>query len=445
MSFIDYLRQKRDELADKLSDDSKDVHSDVLDEVEKGFEGIREDLSDTIAKIQACALENADRIFALLRKIKPIVVFRDFALVTRFDDVQEVLSHDNVFQTLYPEKLEAVGGVPEGTLGQPNNPGHQRDVANMSVAFRREDIPDRIVPWIRQHAEQAVAASNGRLDVVSGLTRYVPPRWIGQYIGIPGPSPEQLADWADSIFRYIFTDLDNDPAIAGPSLESAKEFRQYIDGVMAERKQNRGQHDDVLERFLAMQDIDLPGMFDARIRATLMIMVYGTVTLSAKAPAQAIDELLRRPKELAAAQEAARAGNTERVAKYVWEALRFSAVNPGLFRTATEDYIVAKGNMRATKIPKGTRVFAALESAMLDEHELDDPTEFRIDRPAYQFMHFGHGLHECFGRYVSYQQVPILVQEVLKQKNLRRAPGADGELEIRDRVFPVKMVVEFDT
>ena len=444
MSLIDFLHRQSEALAERLRGDSKDVHPEVLETVERGLGGVEDDLESTVAKIRSCALENADTIFAILRRIKPILLYKDFALVTRFDDVQEVLSQDDVFHTLYPEKLEKVGGVSEGTLGQPNNPGHMRDVSNMRIAFRREDIPTRIVPWIRRHAEEAVAASGGRLDVVSGLTRWVPPRWIGHYIGIPGPSPEQLADWADSIFQYIFTDINNDPAVAGPSLEAAAQFRQYVDAAIAERKRKRGQTDDVLERFLEMQDAGLPGMDDDRMRATLMIFVYGTVTLNTRAPALAIDELLGRPEALAGAQESARAGDLETVASYVWEALRFSAVNPGLFRMASEDYVVAKGYHRAKKIPKGTTVFAALESAMLDGEEIDEPTDFRLDRPHYHYLHFGHGLHECLGRYVGYQQVPILVQAVLKQHNLRRAAGAAGELELRDQIFPVRMDVEFD-
>jgi cytochrome P450 len=153
--------------------------------------------------------------------------------------------------------------------------------------------------------------------------------------------------------------------------------------------------------------------------------------------------LLDRPDKLAEAQQAARADDDPLLAQYVFEALRFNPNNPGLFRIATEDYTVAKGKMHATLIPRGTTVIAATQSAMFDDTIVDAPNEFRTGRPEYAYMHFGYGLHTCFGQYLNRVQIPGILKPLLKRKGLRRADGAAGQLQY-DGSFPRSLRVMFD-
>lgn len=48
-------------------------------------------------KIKTWAKNHLNFIFRLLRELKPILILKDFALITRFKDVQEVLSRDDAF------------------------------------------------------------------------------------------------------------------------------------------------------------------------------------------------------------------------------------------------------------------------------------------------------------------------------------------------------------
>ena len=61
-----------------------------------------------IAKLQAWALNHPALIFALLRNVKPILAIKNFALVTRYEDIQEVLARDDVFHVTYQAKMEQV-------------------------------------------------------------------------------------------------------------------------------------------------------------------------------------------------------------------------------------------------------------------------------------------------------------------------------------------------
>jgi len=441
MSLLSYLKGKYDDVAERLDESSKDVREDISEVVSRGLSTVREDLDGLTAKLKGLAFEHTDEIFAILRRIRPIVVHKDVAIITRFDDVQEVLALGDVFQTLYEPKLQAVSG--RGAVGGPNTAEYMRDASLMRLTFRREDIEARIAAPTLERAAAIVDAAEGTFDLVADLAGVLPLQVIGEYIGLPDPQPGQLACWAESIFRYVFGDINDDPAVSEPSLAAAAEFAAHVDATIAARKLDRRDDSDVLGRLLRLQELGQPGADDLSIRSTLMIYVYGTATLMARSAALALDELFRHPEALAKAQRAARAGELDTVRAYVWEALRLNPINPGLFRRATEDYRLSQGNRRVTLIPKGTLVFASLASAMVDSFELDDATSIRVDRPDYHYMHFGHGLHECFGRFVGQAMLPRLLIPVLARADLRRAEGDAGELEISDGFYPRHLRVEF--
>jgi len=85
---------------------------------------------------------------------------------------------------------------------------------------------------------------------------------------------------------------------------------------------------------------------------------------------------------------------------------------------------------------------ALLQSAMFDDAELDAPLEFRIDRPRHHYMHFGYGLHTCFGQYINVHQIPLLAKAVLRCNSIERADGQMGQLRI-DGPFPSSLKIQF--
>ena len=58
-------------------------------------------------------------------------------------------------------------------------------------------------------------------------------------------------------------------------------------------------------------------------------------------------------------------------------------------------------------------------------------------------MHFGYGMHTCFGQYINMVQIPMIVKALLRCKNLRRASGAPGKVQYQ-LAFPVSLHLEFD-
>lgn len=432
MSFHDLLA--------KLESSLKEMEAEYAFDLAR----IEHDAAAMIARLKQHALENPEPIFAILRRICPVLLVKNYALVTRYADVQEILARDDVFAVTYGPKMRVVTGGPDFFLGLPNSPAYERDVSHMRTVIRRTDLPDLIVPFVAAQAEAIVAKSGGRLDVVSQLTCPVPTRLVSSYFGCPLESEPELAAWASTIFQYLFADLDNDPAMDAAARTASAGVRDWLDRCIAREKAVPTQNDTVLRRCLALQATGIPGMEDMAIRDNLLGILVGAIPTTSKCCAQALDELLKRPDALAGAQQAAAENCDDTLARYVFEALRFQPNNPGVFRVSTGEYTVAKGTEHATTIPANATVLVATQSAMFDGGVIDQPNEFRIDRPAWNYVHWGSGLHTCFGRYINQVQIPGILKPLLQRRNLRRAAEPKGALSITGP-YPTSMCLEFDS
>lgn len=389
-------------------------------------------------KLTRWAFAHLDGIFAVLRVVKPNVVVKGNALITRFEDVTEVLNRDWVFRVPYAEKMDKVTNGSNFFLGMENTEQYTRDVSNMRIAARREDITEIVKPFVDRTSEEILRAAGGKMDAVPQLTRVVPARLIGEYFGTPGWNETEFADAASIMFQYLF--YPDDPEVEEKALQAAEQTRNYLDQAIAARKASPIDKDDVLNRCLKLQQAGMPGMTDLDIRNNLIGLIIGAIPTTSKCAAVTLNHLFNNPELMVLAQQAARADDDEKIIQFVQESLRLNAFAAGIQRVCAEDYVVARGTLRSTKIPKGTRVLAATQSAMMDGRKIKKPKTFQLDRPAYSYMHFGFGLHTCFGQYINLTQIPGIVKAVLKQTNLRRA--ADMRVE---EPFPVSLAIEYDS
>ncbi|TDG19285.1 cytochrome P450 family protein [Paracraurococcus ruber] len=405
----------------------------------------------TGAKIFDWLKSKMDTAFLILRNTLPILVVRfggrTYALVTRFDDVQEVLQRPNVFNVTYAPKIAVIMQGDNIFLGMRDEPDFTRDKTTMRMAAPRAEAVARVKPETARITAEVMqpALQRGRVDLAMELTQEVTTRLFGAYFGTPGASVKEISDQARSLFGYMFADLFDDPDRKTAAEPVAEAMRCYLEAAIAARKKDRGRHDDILERCLQLQDGGAPGMSDRQIRNNLIGLIVGALPQPPMVIPQLFDVLLDRKKELAEAQAAARADDDAAVSRYVFEASRFFPLTPGLFRNCEESYRVAAGTLRARTIPKGAFVMAATRSAMFDGRRVANPRRFVPGRPDYQYMHFGYGMHECFGLYMNRVMIPEICKAVLKLPDLRRARGADGTLRMDEDfgIFPMNLTVEF--
>jgi cytochrome P450 len=419
----------------------KSKHPAVLG---KGEPVIRS-VSGIKAQLFQWGLARSDLLFAVLRNIAPILVLKNTAVVTRYDDVKEVFLADEAFAVPYAEKLNVImGGVPF-FLGMGDTEEYRRDTAAMRKAVPIEDVAERLVPAAEAAAERAVARANGKIEVVGELFREVTFEVLLDYFGTPLPPVGDLYVWASRIFEFQFADASNDPALRKDVDIYAPALRNYIQDLIEDRRSSGEERDDVLGRCLDAQAKHEDGFSDDKIRCALVAFIGGGMPQLPMLGPNALEQLLRRPKMLAEAQVAARNdddGKLVKLAGYVFEAMRFDPLGPGLMRTLTKPYTLAAGTSRAKELPKDMAVFVSFASAMRDGRRVRDPEAFIPGRPPCNYIHFGHGLHECFGLNINRGLLPAILKPLLKRHDLTRTPGAEGYLR-KQGVFADRLVVRY--
>jgi cytochrome P450 len=378
--------------------------------------------------------------FRLLRGIKPIPRFGPLYVATRYDDVREVFATDPAFGAPYKAKLDVIMGGEPFFLGMEDTPQYRADTMAMRRVVLPGDLP-RLGAKVEAMAEAIVGASNGRIEVVDQLIRRVTFDYCSDYFGVPNPPNGDLRVWGTRLFEYQFVASDQ-PLVDEVNI-LAPALRDHIDQLIAAAKKKPKGRDDVLARCVAMQAAGEPGFSDAQIRTALMGFIVGGPPQPPMVVPQAMEQLLRRPDALAGAQAAARAGDDALLAGYVLEAMRFDPLAPGLQRTVLQDWTIAAGTPHQRAIPAGSKVFNAFASAMMDGRRVPDPRRFDPHRLPHEYIHFGYGLHQCFGIHLNHATLHRMLKPLLKRQNLRRARGAAGKLQ-KSGAFAESLVVEFD-
>lgn len=398
--------------------------------------------------------EGQRHVFAVLRAFQPNLVLSQplvkayestgTVIVTRRQDVREVLERDDVFEVVYAPRMEMITGGANFFLGMQDIPDYTRDVSNMRIVVRRDDLPTIVGPCVAAAAASIVEGCGGALDVPQDLTLPVAAHLLDVYFGTPGPSAAEMIDWTTTLFWYLFIDLGADPDLDARAVAAAAALRAYVDQAIAARKASGGRRDDVLGRCLELQASGAPGMDDLGVRDNLVGLLIGELPTTSCAAVRALDQLLARPAALATAQTAARSGDEASLAQHVYEALRFYPVNPIIYRRAARETWIADGTLRARKVKSGAMVMASNLSAMHDGLELPSPAAFRTDRPWDAYMLWGFAMHTCFGDHLNRVTLPALLKPLLERTNLRRAAGAEGQIDNAGTPFPVHLRVEFD-
>lgn len=391
--------------------------------------------------VQRTAMAAIPVALRLLRRFRPIARFGRTYVATRYDDVREVFAADGAFAVPYAAKLAVIMGGEPFFLGMRDTPQYRADAAAMRRVVRPDDLP-RLAADAEARAARVVAAAGGEIEVVDGLVRTVTFGLLAEYFGIPEPPAGNLKVWATRLFEYQF--VSSDAPLVAEVDAIAPALRAHIDGEIARRRSDPSAGaDDVLGRCLAMQAAGEPGFSDTQIRTALMGFIVGGPPQPPMVVPQALEQLLRRPAALAAAHRAAATSDDPGLAAMVLEAMRFDPLAPGVPRTVAADHLLAAGTRRARLIPAGSTIIAAFSSAMMDERRVPSPRRFDATRQDYQYLHFGHGLHQCFGLHINRATLHRMLKPLLARPNLRRAPARAGRLA-KQGAFAAALTVRFD-
>jgi cytochrome P450 len=258
--------------------------------------------------------------------------------------------------------------------------------------------------------------SGSEIDLPPQLSARIPALMVQQYFGVAHETDQLIAD-ATVMFHFLFSDLGADPAVTAAAMAAKDRVNAAIDASAA-----TAGPETLLGRAVAAGRAGATAFDADGIRANIIGILIGAIPTLSKASCLAVEELLRRPAELAKVQRLAAAGDEAGVADYLWEALRFAPVNPILYRRAAQDARIGD-----TDVSADTMVLAANLSAMFDAEAVDKPNRFIAGRPWNIYALWGEGLHLCWGDRINKAILPAMLTPLLAKPGLRQISAPDGK------------------
>lgn len=383
--------------------------------------------------------------FAELREHRPIFVTPAFTVVTRFADVTEVLSREEVFSVrAFGPRLDAALGGPF-MLGRDATAMNWHEKGLMQAVLGPRDVAE-VRALAGRVADEALDAASrrGRVEAVGELFRHVALRVCGDYFGFPGPTPETLSRWTRAVVTDGFANFHGDPAIRAESVRAGEEMMGYLRRLLADRRAavEAGEAPgDVFGRLIRTTLPAEVGLGDERLLINMAGLPLGFVESGPGAMTEAVEQLMLRPRIHGEAARAAADPDPTRFDRYVWEALRFSPFFKLLPRLCERDHVLAAGTPRQTLVAAGTFVLAAPASAMFDADVVEEPAEFRLDRPSHHQLFFGLGHHACLGAHPARAIICEVVRRLLLRPGLRPLPPPDGAVVRAHGIFPDRFVL----
>ncbi|MEP1420621.1 MAG: cytochrome P450 [Erythrobacter sp.] len=413
-----------------------------FDEIDNGFDPTLLQSDGFISRIVERIIRNPYKLLAFLRRYVPILTIGNWAVITRYDDVAEALQNDKAVAVDFGARIKALNGGPNFVLGMSDGPAYRGLHAETVKVFPLKENEEIVAPLSYKEAGRLLDEGQGKIDGLRGLQTLVPIRICEEYYGLKVDDKDGFGRWTIAMSCYMFGNPTDDPDLEEAALAAAALVRPIVDDAIA-RVQAGASGDTITARLVARQKEDPEAMPDSIIRAILIGMVCGFVPTNTMASGHILDLLLSNRDWMLQAREAARSGNDDLLKRCLFEAMRFWPLNPGPFRVAGEDVVIAAGTRREKTIKKGTQMLLSTQSAMHDPRRVKNPDIFDPSRGQTDYMLMGLGLHWCIGAPLAYAQITQTFKALLERENVRRAPGKDGKMT-KFGPFPESLWVLYD-
>jgi cytochrome P450 len=366
----------------------------------------------TISEITVEALE-ADPfpIYARLRAEAPVcfVPAVGLHLVTRWDDVQHVATHPDVFTAeVDASPLVRTLGVNVLTV---DGADHARMRAGMDAPMRPRAVegyaPGVIEPIARRHLD-AMAAGTGA-ELMSAYCEPVSVLALGSVMGLGDLDADTLRGWFGAL------------ATGGANFEQDAQKQAVADAASAEIDARIEPLLDRLERepdASVLAHMLAADATRAEVLSNLKLILLGGMQEPGHALGICVWALLTHPETLARVR-----ADRGLIRPAVEEALRWHSPVGTQTRQVTQPTTLS-----GVELKPGDALAAVLASANRDERHWADPDVYDIDRRGAHAA-FGLGAHHCAGAPLARYEVRLPLEMLLDRfPNLRLDPDHDVEL-----------------
>ena len=437
MTFSSFLHDLAKKAEGRVLDEP--VVRDLGHELDRHAADHPDGVAGFFARLGTWAKEHPVTILNFLRLVRPVLQVKNICIVTSHSGCRHVLGDHEDYAVIYADKMKMITEGDNFFLGMDDDePAGMTARSAMALVFRREDIGAVVAPAIEALAQETIARCGPRFDAVADYLKVVPARFAIKYFGFSAQvDPKWLLETTQTLFEYLFIDVENDPETAKKATVAAAELRAMLEREIASGG-DRSASDSVLARALKLSASGHPAFTARAIRNDFIGLLIGLAPTTAKSAAMAYDLLTQDQEKTERAARAA-AGAFADFQALVREATRLNPINPGLFRKARRDTVLLSDG-HETKIAKDTLVFVGTAAGMRDPRHVPDPLSLQPGCPEAAYLTYGHGLHACFGRYINDLHIASLLR-TLFASGARRADGADGDLQF-EGPFPHRLSLQ---
>ncbi len=330
----------------------------------------------------------------------------NFYIVTRYDDVREVLMNPGRFPSSAPDmssraapadiergrkvtaRFEEKGWLPAPTLAGRDDPNHKQMRAMFNEAFKPSRIK-QIDPLVENLAYELIDefVDDGECEWVKQFAIPLPLFIIGEQMGARREDMWKIKRWTDAFFQRISMMLPEDQHME--MVDREVEAQHYFQPIFERLRENP---DDSLISVLVNTVIEGWGrpLNDNELHAEMMADTFvGGSETTTNALAAGM-KLLIENKDV---WHKLKNDPDKYMKTFVEEVVRLESPVQSLMRFVHEDTELA-----GVKIPAGSIVNVRYAAANRDERAFECPEQIDLERKkAGSHMGFGSGVHHCLG------------------------------------------------
>ena len=369
--------------------------------------------------------------FAQLRRDEPIwwhdrAGAPGFWVVTRYDDVAEVLAQPSTFVNRHGVTIEPSepAGLPigeeergQGALSYTDPPFH-RPVRRVLAPHFTPAQMRRLEALVRAHAERLVGsfAAAGGGDFVTDVARPYPMRVLAAVLGLTAEADAALV-------RFVEQSPGTAPA------ERAAITATFVGAANELAAQRRADPGDDLISAMVREDDETNVLAAERFGGILVQLALAGQETTRAASAQGLRIILEEPRVREALLD-----DRALVAGAVEEVLRYRSPVHYTRRTVPLEGGDGPAVIVGRELERGAIVYLSLASANRDETVFVDGDRFdparRADRP---HLGLGLGMHHCLGASLARLELSVLFETVLDL--MPRAVLAGAPVSARSALF----------
>jgi len=358
-------------------------------------------------------LANPYPLFKRLRESDPVHwdPFLHAWVVTRYEDVVNVMLRCSADRTPKPEQLEAMGMMAElKPIAQVmvkqmlfmDAPSHTRLRALCAVAF----TPARVAA-LRQHIQDIAdrlidrVIDAGRMDVIADFANPLPAIVTAELFGVPVEDHQKLKDWSTD-FAEMLGNFQHNPDRARRALRSTESLLDYFQRAIREQEKNPRAG---LVSSLLSAEVDGSRLTEEEIVANLIVTMVGGQETTTNLIGNGLVSLLNNPDQLELLRN-----DPSIWPSAVEELLRYESPSQHTARLAPDDMLLGDKT-----IQKRQAVIAVFAAANRDPERFPDPDKLDLRRTNNRHVAFAWGPHYCFGAPLARLEGQIAFETMLRR------------------------------